>query len=142
MLIGIDPDVDKSGIAVKHATPGIYLNTLTFFQLFDFLNSHKDKIKNVRIEAAWLIKHNWNKKLDGSAAINANIGNAAGRNHEVGRKIAEMCEYLKIPFELVKPLKKLWKGPNGKITHKELAMMTTLPAKTNQEQRDACLLII
>lgn len=141
MLIGIDPDVGASGVASK-SNNGIVLLTLPFFQLFDYLKANRSQIKNVRIEASWLINHNWNKKEKGSAAINAAIGNHAGRNHETGRKIVEMCQYLGIPFEEVKPLKKIWKGKDGKITHTELARIVPIPPKTNQEQRDACLLII
>jgi hypothetical protein len=41
------------------------------------------------------------------------------------------------------PLKKSWKGPGGKITHKEIAaIVPDLPKATNQEQRDALLLIL
>jgi len=141
MLIGIDPDVTKSGVAVKNSL-GYSLHTLSFFQLFDFLSKHREKIALVRIEAAWLIKHNWNKKVTGTAAINANIGNAAGRNHETGRKIVEMCQHLSIPFQEVKPLKKIWKAKDGKISHEELARMISIPTRTNQEQRDAALMIV
>lgn len=141
MLIGIDPDVDKSGIAVKSSN-AVDLMTLTFFQLFDFLNNHKEKIKTVRVEASWLIaKSNWhNDKANSRVA--ARIGKNAGSNHEVGRKIVEMCQYLSIPYQEVKPLKKIWKGSDGKITHAELSRMVALPPRTNQEQRDACLLIL
>jgi hypothetical protein len=141
MLIGIDPDVSKSGVAIKQ-NRSIDLKTLSFFQLFDFFQTNREHISLVRIEASWLIKHNWNKKFNGTAAINAAIGNDAGRNHETGRKIVEMCQYLSIPFEEVRPLVKGWSGPDGKITHKELLRLTPLPARTNQEQRDACLLIL
>ena len=141
MLIGIDPDVTKSGVAVKSRAE-FSLHTLTFFQLFDFLKANRDQVTNVRIEASWLIKHNWNKKATGSAAINANIGNDAGRNHETGRKIVEMCQYLSIPYIEVKPLKKIWKAKDGKISHEELSRIIALPKRTNQEQRDAALLIL
>lgn len=143
-VIGIDPDTNKSGIAIKNCVKGgsIELLSLTFFQLYEYLKSHKEKIRTVRIEASWLIKHNWNKNHLGSAALNANIGNAAGRNHETGRKLVEMCQHLGIAYEEVRPLKKHWKGSNGKITHAELSTMVSLPTRTNQEERDACLLIL
>lgn len=142
MQIGIDPDVDKSGVAAKKNRNNIDLKALTFFQLFDYFQANREDISLVRIEASWLIKGNWHKKAQGSAAINAAIGNSAGANHETGRKIVEMCEYLSIPYELVRPLRKCWKGTDGKITHKELLQFTALPSRTNQEMRDACLLIL
>ena len=142
MIVGIDPDTLKSGVATK--TKGsISLYSLSFFQLFDFLSKNRESITNVRVEASWLIKHNWHAKLKGTAAINTSIGNDAGRNHETGRKIVEMCVYLEIPYQEVKPLKKIWKGPDKKITHQELAMLIPgIPKRTNQEVRDAALLII
>lgn len=143
MIIGIDPDIDKSGMAVKRADGAIELHNKTFFQLYSYLNMHKDNIKHVVVEASWLIKHNWHANTKGSAALNAKIGSSTGANHEVGRKIVEMCEFLGIDFELKRPLKKKWKGPNGKITHEELAMLVPgLPKRTNSEQRDAALLIL
>ncbi|MBE99333.1 hypothetical protein [Flavobacterium coralii] len=142
MIIGIDPDTNKSGVAIKDDL-GIELKTLKFFELFDLLKGNATRIRKVRIEASWLIKSNWHKKVKGSAAVNARIGNHTGSNHETGRKIVEMCQYLKIPYDEVKPLKKIWKGPDKKITHEELSrMVPNLPNRTNSEQRDACLLIL
>lgn len=142
MLIGIDPDTNKSGVAVKQNRQ-YTLTTLPFFQLFDYLRDNREKVSMLYIEASWLIKHNWNKKRQGTAAINASIGNDAGRNHETGRKIVEMCQHLNIPYTEVRPLRKCWKGPNGKITHEELTkLIPNLPKRTNQEQRDAALLIL
>lgn len=144
-IIGIDPDCDKSGVAVKDtATKKITLGTLSFFKLFDFLKKHGENIEVVKIEAAWLIeKSNWHVPNAG-AAVSSRIGKNVGANHESGRKIAEMCEYLKVKYELVKPLRKRnWKGPNGKITHKEWVIVSKSELKsTNQEERDAGLLVL
>jgi len=143
LTIGIDPDVEKSGVAVKYTDGRWEFSNLGFFQLFDYLQTDKANIKEVVVEAGWLIKHNWHARKAGSAAINANIGNDAGRNHEVGRKIVEMCTYLELPCVLRKPLKKIWKGPDGKITHDEFVKVFELALKrSNQEMRDAALLIL
>ena len=83
----------------------------------------------------------------GSAARSALIGNHTGRNHEVGRKIVEMCRHYGIEVVEQPPLRKMWKGRDGKITHEELqhlAIITDktnhITNKTNQETRDAALL--
>lgn len=143
ILIGIDPDVDKSGVAsLDRTTKKVELSTLTFFQLFDYLNMNQDKIREVRVEASWLIKKsNWHTPT-ASASASEKVAKNTGSNHEVGRKIIEMCQYLNIPYLEVKPLKKIWKSKDGKITHGELARIVPIPKRTNQEQRDACLLVL
>lgn len=136
ILVGIDPDVDKSGYAEKIGDT-ITLKNLTFFELFDRLKLIKlqgfDKILVV-VEAGWLNKSNWHKKEKGSAALNAKIGSDTGANHEVGKKIVEMLEHLDIEHKLVKPTK-------SKVNAKLFKMMTGVKQRTNQEQRDALLLI-
>lgn len=144
LIIGIDPDVDKSGVAtINKKTMQFTLKTLRFFELFKYLEENKEFIKEVRVEASWLVKKtNWHNNKMGTG-VASRIGSNTGANHEVGRKIIEMCEHLGITYVQVKPLKKRWKGADGKITHKEIAsMFASFPAKSNQEQRDALLLIL
>ena len=139
ILIGIDPDVEKSGVAYYESdTKKLELSNLTFFQLFDYLQ-HVERNKadlyevTVVIEAGWLNKSNWHV-THGTANINAQIGQRTGANHEVGKKIVEMCQYIGLNYELVKPTK-------SKIKHKYFAFMTGILQKTNQEQRDAGMLV-
>lgn len=137
ILIGIDPDVEKNGFALIHGE-NYELANLTFFELYDKLQSLKsdfgiDKIK-VFVECGFLNKSNWHKIKKGSASINANIGNRTGRNHEVAYKILEMCEYLNLTHFKVKPTAK-------KRDNKDFSLITGIKKRTNQEQRDAMLLI-
>lgn len=143
LIIGIDPDVNKNGVAIynKHKK-SLELKSLTFFELFEYLNSSKSNLKKVVIEGGWLNKKsNFHNERSG-VRVAAKIGSHTGANHEVGRKIVEMCEYLQIQHKVQKPLRKIWKGPDRKITHKELVSLTGIAVKrTNQEQRDAALLV-
>lgn len=143
--IGVDPDIDKNGVATLIKIDGnkkLILQNMRFFELYDFLRSKKEVIDIVIIEGGWLnSKSSFMDKRN--PKINAKIGKNVGANHEVGRKIVEMCDYVGIPHEVVKPLIKIWKGYNRKITHKELELQTGFKlGKTNQEQRDAAMLII
>ena len=144
LIIGIDPDVHKNGVAVYWKEDGkrhLELHSLRFFELFDFLNHLKESIKLVVIEGGWL-NYKSNYRITKGNGINARIGAKVGANHETGKKIVEMCVYIGIIYNIVKPLKKSWKGSEGKITHKELEQMTKIDLKrTNQEQRDATLLV-
>mgnify|MGYP000290616877 CR=1 FL=1 len=132
-LIGIDPDVSKSGVCLYNSKTNFTLLTLSYFELFDLLKNTNVNIK-VYIEAGWLNKSNWHKVANGSASINANIGLRTGANHEVGRKIVEMCEYLKIEYFLIRPTK-------SKINAETFNKITGFNKRTNQEVRDATMLV-
>lgn len=139
MIIGIDPDVDKSGVAVKE--DGEYnLYSLSFWDLFEFLSQTRPKL--VVIEGGWLNAKS-NFRFAKSTSIASRMGKNVGENHAVGKKIVEMCEYLGLEHKVVKPLQKVWKGKDGKITHEEVVKHFKIKKKkTNQEERDALLLII
>lgn len=149
-VIGIDPDVERSGVAVLETDMRrLEVTTLAFPDLMDYLMWARRRSEvtgrtfKVIIEAGWLNKSSWHLAPRDTRAVAAAKGNHAGRNHETGRKIAEMCQHWQIPYELVKPLAlkiggvNLWKGKDGKITHDELTAITGLTGRTNQEGRDA-----
>lgn len=146
-IIAIDPDVEKSGVAyLKTSTRQLEVASLTFPQVIDYLQ-HAKKVRDetnetliVLVEAGWLIKSNWHLKRYDNARVASAKGNSAGRNHETGRKIVEMCKHYGIEVLEHFPLKKRWKGTDGKITHEELAYFTGLTGRTNQDARDAALL--
>ena len=142
-IIAIDPDVDKSGVAfLEVASRKIETACLSFPQLMDYLQNVSPARENivVVIEAGWRNRSHWHTTRKDNNRISAAKGNAVGRNHEVGRKIVEMCRHY--GFEVIEqpPLRKCWKGKDGKITHVELAAFTGIEGKTNQDQRDAALL--
>lgn len=153
VVIGIDPDVEKSGCAyLEVATRRLEISTLTFPDLLDYLRYVQRQTevaqKNFRviIEAGWLNKAHWHLAPKDTKTVAAAKGNSAGRNHETGRKIAEMCKHWQMPYELVKPLAlkvggvNLWQGKDGKITQEELSAFTGITGRTNQEGRDAALI--
>jgi len=134
VLIGIDPDVTKSGVAFKQGQI-IELSNLTFFQLFDFLKFQKENETNceVYVECGFLNKGNWHKTT-GSNSVNAQIGQRTGANHEVAKKIVEMCQYLDLKYFEIKPTK-------SKVNAEFFRQITKIEGRTNQEQRDAYFLI-
>lgn len=142
LLIGIDPDCEKSGVAIKHLFEKVLdLKSLNFFDLIDFLEKKKDEIKEVRVEASWLISFNYTSKFANNKAIATKISNKVGENHYVGKLIVEKCKLLGIPVKEVRPLRKVWKGTNGKISKVEFVALTNWKGPANQEERDAYLLI-
>jgi hypothetical protein len=145
-IIAIDPDVDKSGVAeLRTGNRLLGATSLTFPQLLEYLQFVKREIitaqgltVTVVVEAGWLNAiSNYHTKADRKGQ---RIARNVGSNQQVGKIIVEMCRHYEIPVETIKPLKKMWKGKDGKITHEELAVFTGITGQTNQEERDAALI--
>lgn len=149
IVIGIDPDSEKSGVGAINvpARQVIYMDSLPFPELVDYVVKTYSGQKvagvnvSVMVEAGWLRKSNWHLHRNDTPALAAMKGNSTGRNHETGRKIVEMLRYKGIEVETVLPLRKCWKGKDGKITSEELSYIIgkKLP-RCNQDVRDAVLL--
>ena len=146
-IIAIDPDVDRSGVAFLHLpSRELHCEAKTFPELIDDLHATKQATDAlgepliVIVEAGWLNRSNWHVQAGDSRRKAAAIGRAAGRNHEVGRKIVEMARHMGIETVEQRPLQKCWRGPDGKITAAELAQFTGYTRRTSQDMRDAALL--
>ena len=168
-IIGIDPDIDKNGVAViDRETRTCEVFSLTFPEVIDKvrglygLTTEKEAFKVahrsalpfiVLVEAGWLNKGNWhiseskNGKYSPSAWAAA-VGKSDGECSAVSKKLIQTLEYMEIPVQAVKPLRKCWKGKDRKITHEELVREMAVyrirfPYKrTNQETRDAALIAL
>ncbi len=143
IIIGIDPDVNKSGIAQLNTTSNeLELSSLAFPELIDYLMRLKDNGGRVVVvvEASWKISTNWHVHHRDSFGTIARKGKDAGRCHEVGRKIVECAQHYGLEVVERLPLKKIWKGKDGKITHDEIVAFMPIKGRSNQEERDAALL--
>lgn len=146
-VIGIDPDVDKNGVAVLDCnTRTLEISTYTFPDLLDYLlylkRAAEVQGKNtlVIVEAGWMNQGNWHLRNHDNKNVAVAKGVHQGRNEQVSRIIGQMCDHFGLHYEFIKPLRKVWKGKDGKITHEELAYFTGIQGHTNQEGRDAALL--
>jgi hypothetical protein len=144
-ILGIDPDAEKSGVAtIRTSDRHIECQSLTFPKLIEYFLFCKKMSEGsliVVVEAGWHIESNWHTNRNQSHRVAAAIGNKTGRNHETGRKIVEMCKHYGIEVLEVRPLKKCWSGPDGKITQEEISQFIPgFPSRSNQETRDAALL--
>ena len=149
IIVGIDPDIEKSGLAyLDTLNKKVTIKDFHFPQLLDYLNGIKQVSERnavdyvVIVEAGWLNKSNWHLHPKQSRQVAAEIGKRTGQNFAVGMKIVEMCRHWDIPVKLQKPLPLHWKG--GKASHEELKYLVEHivgPIKsTNPEKRDAVLL--
>lgn len=144
VVIGIDPDIDKNGMAIVYPkTKEISLYSLDLGQLMIYLDTFKQRYSarqfRVYVEAGWLNKGNYHLTHYDSKQSAARKGVDQGRNHQRGIDIVELCKYNNIPVEEIKPLQLVW--VKGKISHQELIRyMPVVKKKTNQEERDAALI--
>lgn len=148
LIIGIDGDLDKSGVAIWDKENAIIeLKTLGFFQLLEYLTTEKEKIKIVKIEAGFLNQKS-NFHFAKSKGISDRISKNVGENQAVGKLIIQMCQHLEIPYKLVKPFQKTWNTKSGKISDKELKLflhrqkINLTNKTTNQETRDSALIAL
>lgn len=148
IIVGIDPDVDKNGVAIVDADTKEHREmTLNLPDLINIIRGIKPQCdaENKRlcivVEAGWINDSNWHIHPKMSARCACRIGRNQGENHQRGKDIIELCNAMGIPTEAVRPLKKCWKGKDGKITHDELNYIVGGNLKhTNQDARDALLL--
>ena len=145
IIVGIDPDIDKSGVCVLdpkgrqvQATVASFPDLVSYFEK---QSKQSDIDTTVVVEASWMHnKTNWHMNPKDSKRVAAAKGYSVGQNHQTGKLICEMarCFGLKVVEHV--PLVKCWKGKDGKITADELQQITGLIGRTNQESRDAALL--
>lgn len=147
ILIGIDADVEKSGVAILtkdslFPNGRLLIEKKSFFKLFDFLlaiSNQRDKYcemcsLKVYLEAGWLnTKSNWHVSGKGEN-VSARIGTKVGANHQVGKLIVEMCEYLGLEYQLSQP-------KTSKMGIRQFRKLTKYEGKLDQDGVDAALLV-
>ena len=145
IIIGIDPDVEKSGYAVLNCETMefVVVTALSFPDMIDHLRPmlppFRPKITVVMEDSD--LSTNWHYNSRDSKAVCAAKGRSVGLCHATARHLKECAENFGLEVVMMKPLRKFWKGRDGKITHDEAAyFMRGLPKQTNQESRDAALL--
>ena len=149
--LGIDPDTDKSGLAYYNTdTKEFKMELFTFYDLLETVKNYCKSKNNylILLEAGWLNKtknyHNFNstlnarneiERLEKSKAISALIGSRVGANHQTGLLMERFFIDNKLNYELIRPYK-------SKINAKQFKDVTGCSLRTNQETRDAAMLIV
>lgn len=132
MIIGVDPDIDKSGFAILRNVRELELCNLDFYHMVTFLQNNRDQISKVVIEAGWLInKSNWHN--NSNVRVASRVGKNVGENHAVGKLLECVCHGLGVKVQLL--------VPQGKKDAATFACLTGYNGRTNQEQRDAGMLV-
>ncbi len=135
--IGIDPDIKKSGFAVWDAQyqKFEYITSLSFWDMYSTLSDlFMDHNIYVVIDAGWLRKKsNFHNRKGQTKQAGEKIAEYVGRNHQIGILIQEYCKNVEIPYEL--------NIPSGKINAETFKNITKYTEITNQDQRDAAMLV-
>lgn len=134
MIIGIDPDLEKSGVACLHEDSNrIEMTTLNFVDLIKFIRMNWPIIKEVYLEAGWLNqKSSWHAAQNKSVA--ACIGKKVGQNHATGLLLEQCIKAEGVKVICVKPTK-------TKLDAEQFKKLTKIETRTNQEMRDAAMLV-
>lgn len=145
-ILGIDPDVDKSGFALLDCSSRTFvsLETLPFTDAIRFFERlvANNNIRPIRV----IIEDsdmsvNWHYDKNDKPGVIAAIGRSVGLCHATYRHLKEYAEALGFQVIPMKPLRKCWRGPDGKITQGEIErLIPNFPKRTNQECRDSALL--
>lgn len=146
MIIGIDPDIDKSGVCVLYPdTRQVQTTCASFHSLLKLLENYslsENEQVTVVVEASWMYHKttNWHLNFRDSKNVIAAKGYNVGQNHQTGILICEMARSYGLNVVEHIPLIKCWKGHDRKITDKEIKQFMPIVGRTNQESRDAALL--
>lgn len=144
IIVGIDPDTNKSGIATYY-NGEFLVETLAFPELIEKLYMLATLPNDVLVvvEAGWL---NEKSNFRGTVGRRSDkISKNVGRNQQTGIHICEMAEHYGLEVIKQKPFDKCWSGPDRKITHEELNYILQHNnieelKSSNQEKRDAALI--
>ena len=162
LLIGIDPDTKASGWAlIDLSDRTVHLETLPFMDILALLTEWRREVDDhyldesysyrFVVEDIWTVAHNWHVSARDNRQTISKKGYHIGRCSMVGQLIYEAIVAHFFPRIAQPPLRKVWRGADGKITHPELLELCEKhdlilpPSKlkqTNQEERDALLLAL
>ena len=145
-ILGIDPDVKKSGMALLD----VEARRFRFVEAYDFgellrtfgMLAEDNGLRPLKVvvEDSWTTTHNWHlygMSLNKAAAL----GRSVGLCHATGMHIITAAKLYGLDVTTMTPLKKMWKGRDGKITQQEIAaFIPDWPRTSNPEERDAALL--
>lgn len=138
IIIGIDPDAKKSGIAVVNGITGalIDLHNLNEQECQAFLLVYHYQIAKVVFSAGWLNKKtNFHNKTGRTVGFKEKIAEGVGRNHQVGYSLLACTKAYELKTQELQPNK-------AKPTIEEFKALTKWKGKSNPETRDAGMLVV
>ena len=138
MVIGIDPDLEKSGVATVIDGKLTTLDTMGFFELTDFILEHKH-VAHFIVEDVEHSKATYHRPGKGRAEM-LKIAQNVGQVKAIGRLLGVFLNGCDAQFTLIKPLKGRVK--KAKKDAEFFNKITGWAGRSNQDKRDAALLAL
>lgn len=157
LLIGIDPDTDRSGWAsIDIRSRTLHLERLPLPELLDRLDAFREDLgtqvgAHFVLEDIWSTAHNWHVSPRDSRDVVAKKGYHLGRCAMVGEILRDAIARRGFYLLCQPPLAKCWRGADRKITHEELLQLAERHRlaidrdhlkRSHQDERDAALLAL
>ena len=147
MIIGIDPDVELSGVAVTKAGRIISLDKMALFELVAFIDEHKHRavfhledIQHVKPTFPRFMKDNRGCVRPVTPAVRDNISQKVGMVKAAARFIQNGLKNAGAEYVLIKPLKGDIK--KAKSDAQYFNRLTGWKGRSNEDNRDAALLAL
>lgn len=144
-ILAIDPDIEKSGVALLDVPKRTFIRneSLAFPDVCELMKdiiafAEPDARVGVFVEGGWMVTKSNYHQAQGHRA--EKIAKNVGENHGTGKQLLAMAKHYGLNAEAIHPLRKCWRGKDGKITHEELVSFTHITKRTNQDARDAALI--
>lgn len=134
IIIGIDPDSEKHGVAVYDGATLIYVCSMSLFSIYDMV---KEKIiadeVQIHIENVCGINATFNKQFVKNRRAETTVSRSLGMCQQAQVEVERMAEYLSVPVTK-HPISKNWK--NAAIGKAALLQMGW-SGQSNEDTRSA-----
>lgn len=150
IIVGIDPDIKASGVALLDEDARIIkLYKMPIYSLFNWCRwiaetTHDKQVRYI-VELDRQTTYNWHVNPRDNCRVAKQKGFWQGSNHQLAIDIVDLLRESDLDVTEQAPLRKCWTGKDRKITHQELRSIegiTWNKAVENQEERDAALLAL
>jgi hypothetical protein len=128
-VIGIDPDVEKNGVAVYENKKLVALRNLKFTELCEFILNNKEAV--YAIENVMDITATFKKQYATTQGAVRKVSYSVGRNAQVGYHLIDFLDHHHIPYKLL-PIAKHWKKQQETFKR-----FTGWSGRSNEETRSA-----
>ena len=140
LVVGIDPDLVKSGVAITRAGGLVYIDALSFPELLEFVRDLLPEQPTVIVEEVEADKTTY-RRPDTNDREHARIAQNVGQVKGVKRVLVECLQAMGADVVLVKPLR----DPVKKRAKKDadyFNKVTGWKGRTNEDKRDAAMLAL
>jgi hypothetical protein len=146
--IGIDPDLDKSGVATIRNNQIVALDAMRFFDLIGFIEEHKATavfhLEDVEYHKATFQRYIKDPKTKKQRALKPaemyRVSQNVGQVKAIGRLISNYLKDSGAEYHLIKPLTGMVK--KAKDDADFFNRLTNWDGRSNQDKRDAALLAL